>query len=139
MAMTLSGNESWQVVGLDGLGRPAATTETINTQQVATFVAAGVLVDATTISWNLALASKAFVILGGNRTLSNPTSMINGGTYILIVKQDASGNRTLAYGAVYKWQSGIAPVLSTSANAIDIISFVSDGVNMYGVAQFGFA
>ena len=53
--------------------------------------------------------------------------------------QDGTGSRTLAYNAIYKWPAGVAPVLSTAANAIDILTFVSDGTNMYGVAQKAFA
>jgi hypothetical protein len=78
------------------------------------------------------------VTLTGNATLANPTNMVNGGTYVLIIKQDATGSRTLAYGADYKWPVGTAPTLTTTANAVDIETFVSDGTYMYGVAQLKF-
>ncbi len=38
----------------------------------------------------------------------------------------------------YKWAGASAPVLSTTANAVDIFSFVSDGTYMYGVGQLDF-
>ena len=97
------------------------------------------LTDAATISWNVQTQQVAKVTLGGNRTLDAPTNMVDGFTYILRVIQDGTGSRTLAYNAVYKWPGGVAPVLSTAINAIDILTFVSDGTNMYGVAQKGFA
>jgi len=99
----------------------------------------GVLTDAANISWNLIVAPYGVVTLGGNRTLDNPVYLQPGQHYVLIVKQDATGSRTLSYGANYKWVSGAAPVLSTAANAIDILTFMCDGTNMYGSAQKGFA
>jgi hypothetical protein len=96
------------------------------------------LTDGASIAWNLDDNQVAKVTLGGNRTLANPTNMKDGGTYILRVIQDGTGSRTLAYGSAYKWSGG-APVLSTGANAVDIISFISDGTNMYGIASLGFA
>lgn len=97
------------------------------------------LTDASAISWNLNSAQVATVTLAGNRTLSNPTNLRNGGTYVLIVKQDGTGSRTLAYGSAYKWPGGTAPTLSTGANDVDILTFVSDGTNMYGVSQLDFS
>jgi hypothetical protein len=100
---------------------------------------ATVLTDAATISWDLSLNQVASVTLGGNRTLGAPTNMVDGATYILTIKQDATGSRTLAYNSAYKFPSGTAPVLSTAASAVDIITFICNGTNMYGVAQKAFA
>ena len=97
------------------------------------------LTDAANISWNLNNGSVATVTLAGSRTLDNPTNMKTWGTYILRVIQDATGSRTLAYGAAYKWPSGTAPTLSVGANDVDILTFVSDGTNMYGVIQKDFS
>lgn len=100
---------------------------------------AATLTDGATISWNLNSQQVASLTLGGNRTLSNPTNLVNGGTYALIVKQDATGNRTLSYGTAFKWMGGITPALSSTANATDILVFISDGTYLYGVANLGFA
>ena len=97
------------------------------------------LTDGANISWNLDDEQVAKVTLAGNRTLDNPTNLVDGGTYILRVIQDATGSRTLSYGTAYKWVGGVAPTLTTTANGIDIISFVSDGTNMYGVISQGFS
>ena len=96
------------------------------------------LTDAANIAWNLESNQVSVITLTDNRTLDNPTNMVDGATYILRVVQDATGSRTLAYGAAYKWPGGLAPVLSTTANAVDILTFVSDGTNMYGVFQGDF-
>jgi hypothetical protein len=97
------------------------------------------LTDAATIAWNAQNAQVAKVTLGGNRTLGAPTNLVDGFTYVLFVSQDGTGSRTLAYNAVFKWPNGVAFVLSTAVNALDIITFVSDGTNMYGVGQKAFA
>ena len=96
------------------------------------------LTDGANISWNLSTAQVATVTLGGNRTLDNPTNQQAGSTYAVIVKQDATGSRTLAYGTSYKFPQSVDPVLTTTANAIDVLTFISDGTNMLGVAQYNF-
>ncbi len=97
------------------------------------------LTDTGTIAWNLQTQQVAKVTLGGNRTLDAPTNMIDGYTYILRVIQDGTGTRTLAYHSTYKFPGGVDPTLTTAASAIDILTFVSDGTNMYGAIQKNFS
>lgn len=89
------------------------------------------LTDAATIATDCNNGNVFTVTLAGNRTLGAPSNLRDGAMYTWIVKQDATGSRTLAYNAVFKWQGGSAPVLSTGANDIDILSGVSDGTNVY--------
>jgi hypothetical protein len=97
------------------------------------------LSDGSSISWDLNSNQVAKVTLGGNRTLSNPTNLVDGSVYILRVIQDGSGSRTLAYGSAYDFPGGTAPVLSTGGNAVDVLTFVCDGSNMLGVIQQEFS
>jgi len=90
-----------------------------------------ILIDAANISWDSLVKPICTITLGGNRTLDNPTNLVADCVYTLIIKQDATGNRTLTYGNVYIFPGG-APTLSTGANAIDKIEFYYDGINMYG-------
>jgi len=39
------------------------------------------------------------------------------------VVQDGTGSRTLAYGSNFKFSNGIAPVLTTTANAVDLLVY----------------
>jgi len=80
------------------------------------------LTDAASIATNAALSNTFAVTLGGNRTLANPTNMQDGQIVNWFVKQDATGSRKLAYGANFKWPGGTVPVLTTTANAVDMIS-----------------
>lgn len=89
------------------------------------------LTDAATIAWNTSLGKIAAVTLGANRTMEAPTNLALG-TLILEVIQDATGSRLITWNSVFKWDSGVAPVLSTAANAKDILSFYCDGTNLHG-------
>ena len=89
------------------------------------------LTDGATINWDVALGRVATVTLGGNRTMAKPTNL-KVGTYILRVYQDGSGSRTLTWNAAFKWTAQTAPVLTTTGNAMDVITFFSDGNLLYG-------
>jgi hypothetical protein len=86
-----------------------------------------------TISYNAATSRMATVtVTGTGRTFSNPTNL-QAGSYIIIVKQDSGGSKTITtWGSAFKWPAGVAPVLSTTANTTDIFSFWCDGTNLYG-------
>jgi hypothetical protein len=89
------------------------------------------LTDAATIAWDASLGRVATVTLNGTRTLANATNICVG-TYILRVQQNTSGNSTLTFQRQYKFTANVAPALTSTANSVDIFSFVSDGINMYG-------
>ena len=98
------------------------------------------LTDGSTISWDLSQNQVATVTLEGNRTLDAPSNQVAGSTYILIVVQDGTGSRTLATSnAAFLWPGGTEPTLTTTAAAIDVLTFVSNGSKMLGVAQLAFA
>jgi hypothetical protein len=91
------------------------------------------LTDGATITWDTSLGRVATLTLGAaGRTMAAPTNL-KVGTYILRVYQDATGSRTItSWNAVFKWTAAVAPVLSTGAGKLDIITFFSDGTNLYG-------
>lgn len=97
------------------------------------------LTDGASIAWNTALGAFATLTIGGNRTLANPTNLVAGASYALKITQDGTGSRTLAYGSAFKWVGGTAPVLSTAIGAIDVLTCISDGTNLYGVLQKAWA
>jgi hypothetical protein len=142
------------------------TAEKVNTSEVAVLGAAQqytrthnftatALTDVATIAWDLSQNQVAVVTLGGNRAMGNPTNIVAGAVYILIVKQDATGGRTLSFpfgtsgagNTGYRFAgattSSGAPTLSTAANKIDILTFVAtastDGTHLYGVSSLNYA
>jgi hypothetical protein len=88
------------------------------------------LVYGATINWDASVGQIAGVVLAGNATLANPTGIVSGATYVLQIGQDSTGNRVLSFGSAYKFPGGTVPSLSTSANAIDYLTFVASGTNM---------
>lgn len=81
------------------------------------------LTDATTIVWDQSSGINFHVTLGGNRTMGQPSSTLEGKTGRLRVKQDATGSRTLSWHADYEFASATAPTLSTAANAEDVFYY----------------
>jgi hypothetical protein len=113
------------------------------------------LTDGATVAWDLSQNQVAVVTLGGNRAMGNPTNIVAGAVYILIVKQDGTGGRTLSFpfgtsgagNTGYRFAGATsasgAPTLSTGANKIDILTFVAttstDGTHLYGVSSLNYA
>lgn len=93
--------------------------------------AVGLTLSTGSIAVDASLSNTFDVTLTENATLENPTNLVNGGTYIFRVKQDATGGRTLTFGTVYKFAGGTAPTLTEDADALDIISGTSDGTAIY--------
>lgn len=62
------------------------------------------------------------VTLGGNRTVAAPAGVKLGFTYNLLIVQDGTGGRTLAWNSVYKFGQAGAPSLSTAAAKEDMVT-----------------
>ena len=94
------------------------------------------LSDAATVATNCDNGNTHTVTLSGNRTLGNPTNMKAGYTYIWIIKQDGTGNRTLAYDTAFKFPGGTAPTLSTAGGSVDILTGVAESSSViHGAMQ----
>lgn len=107
-AQFMSGTAASKVVGLTQMW--AAGTEIV-------------LTDAATIAVDLSLMINANVTLAGNRTLGNPSNAKPGQSGRIRIVQDATGSRTLAYSANWKFVGGVVPVLTTTANATDVLYY----------------
>ena len=84
------------------------------------------LTDASTIAVDLSLGNNFSVTLGGNRTLGDPTNVTAGQSGVIVITQDGTGSRTLAYaGTKYKFAGGSssAPTLTTTAGAVDVLAY----------------
>jgi hypothetical protein len=110
--------------------------------------------DATTTIVDFRFSNKQFVTFGaGNITNVNLIFPAMSGNFVLLLKQDGTGSRTVTNwkaleadetvadgdGAA-KWAGGSAPTLTTDANHVDILSFYYDADNeiAYGVATLDF-
>lgn len=81
------------------------------------------LTDGTTINVDFSLSNDFSVTLGGNQTLTF-TNAVAGQSGTIIVNQDGTGGRTLAYtGFKFYGGSAAAPVLTTTASAVDHLHY----------------
>lgn len=87
-------------------------------------------VDGATITFNAGVSDKHSVTLGGNRTLavSNDT---DGQELTIILKQDATGSRTVTWWAGIKWHNSVTPTLTTTANKADAFRILRTGSGAY--------
>ena len=85
----------------------------------------------TAITLALTNGTVQIITLTGNATITMPTAT-SGKSFILLLKQDATGSRTVTWSTV-KWPAGTAPTITSTASKQDIFSFFADGTNWYGV------
>lgn len=84
-----------------------------------------VLTDQATISTDASLGNRFRVILGGNRTLGNPTNMTDGQSVIWEIIQDGTGNRTITLDSDFTLGADISAVtLSTAAGKRDFLGAI---------------
>lgn len=96
---------------------------TANTFTKAQRGAVAVLTDAATIAVDLSLGNNFSVTLAGNRTLGAPTNVVPGQSGIIVLTQDGTGSRTLAYNTFWKFVGGSVPSLTTAAGAVDSFAY----------------
>lgn len=103
-----------------------ANIATLNTAQSFSAAKRGsvsALTDGATITPDFAVANNFSVTLGGNRTLANPSNLTAGQSGVIVITQDGTGSRTLAYGSQWKFSNGTAPTLTTTASAVDVLAY----------------
>ena len=67
----------------------------------------------------------------GNVTFTFPT-MAAGKQFTLLLKQDATGSRTVTFPASARWPAGIAPTITGTIAKSDVLTFVGDGTYWLG-------
>jgi hypothetical protein len=87
-------------------------------------------------------ASHTFVLTNGTvqtatltsgtaATFTMPTATA-GKSFVVLLKQPASGSTTTATFTGVKWSGGTAPTITATLGRLDVISFFADGTNWYG-------
>jgi hypothetical protein len=114
-------------IGSDVQAYDADTTknDTVNTFTKTQSGSITALSDGANISVDLAANNHFSVTLGGNRTLDNPTNIVAGTSGSFFITQDGTGSRTLSYGSYFDFKAGVAPVLTTTAGAVDRIDYIA--------------
>lgn len=62
------------------------------------------------------------ITLTGNLTLGATVTGTAGQEWTILLVQDATGNRTVSFGAGFKFSGGVTPKVSTTANAVDVLT-----------------
>ena len=84
------------------------------------------------VAWNLSTGQTAKHTLSENTTISAPTNMVDGGTYVLRIIQ-AAGLYTLSWNAAFDWGEGVASVEPAASGDLIVVTFTSDGSAMKAV------
>lgn len=82
------------------------------------------LTDGVTITPNFSASCNFSLTIAGNRTMANPINAVAGQSGSIFITQDATGSRTLAWGAYWDFPNGTAPTLTTTANAVDRVDYI---------------
>ena len=86
--------------------------------------------DGATITFNLATSNIHTVTLGGNRTLALSNEHV-GQCFMLRLKQDGTGTRTVTWFSTILWPAGTVPTLTTTINKADVFGFVVTSAGNY--------
>jgi hypothetical protein len=103
------------------------------------FAATALTITSGTVPWDLSQNQVATLTVTTNSTMNTPTNPQAGSTYVMLVTQGTGGSNTLSFSTAYKFVGGSAPVLSTGSAQVDVLSFVSNGTVLYGVASQNFS
>lgn len=102
----------------------ATTQEKVNT--VATAGSAQTIPDVVSATQN------DLTLTAATCTLTFPSAGA-GKSFLIVLRQDATGSRTVTWPASVKWAAGTAPTLSASGSKVDVVSMICiDGTNWLG-------
>jgi len=118
------------LAGTETFTNKTLTNPTV-TNYVETVQSLGTVGATSTLSLTTGTILTASLTGGTPCTFTMPTVTTAGKSFILILTQ-ASVNMTTATFTGVKWTYGTPPVVSATASAVDIFSFVSNGTSWYG-------
>ena len=110
--------------GVINTGTNVPLKNTANTYTKAQVVSIATPTFASTMTLDLSTSNSFSFTATSNFTLAAPTNQVAGGTFFIVVKQDATGGRGITWNSAFKFRGGTPPALSTAANAMDVISCV---------------
>ena len=113
-------------------GTETLTNKTLTNPTVTNYVETPYSANSSTaITIALTNGTVQIITLTGNATITMPTAT-SGKSFIMYLKQDATGSRTVTWSTV-KWAGGTAPTITSTASRQDILSFFADGTSWFGV------
>ena len=98
------------------------------------------LTSASTVTPDFAASNNYTLTLGHNATIANPTNLTAGQSGSIFLVQDGTGSRTAAWGSYWDFTGGVAPVLTTTASAVDRIDYVvRSSTSIHAVATLAYS
>lgn len=96
------------------------------------------LSDATSIALDLSQSNNFYIqmtsAVGSSRTLQNPSNATVGQCGAIYVIQSLSvGTKTMSFGNAYRFKAGVAPTITTSVSAVDLLVYNVRGVSVIDV------
>ncbi len=126
------GDTDTQTLTNKTLTSPTINTGVLSNPTVTNYVETPFTANSSTaITLALTNGTVQIITLTGNATITMPTAT-SGKSFIMLLKQDATGSRTVTWSTV-KWAGGTNPTITATASRQDIYSFFADGTNWYGV------
>ena len=93
----------------------------------------------TTKTIDFTAGNKQKLILGSTSTVALSFTAPSGACSLtLMLIQDVTGGRRVSFPSNVKWSNGVAPILTTMAGKVDIVSLLWDGLNYYSAASLNF-
>lgn len=109
--------------------------QSFSVAQRGTVSAIGTIVASTTLDF--ATANNFSITMGATGlTLNNPTNQTAGQSGAIIITQDVTGSRTLAYGTNWKFAGGTAPTLTTTASAVDVLVYYVESASRISATMY---
>jgi hypothetical protein len=134
---TLSLGTAATMTGPSGTIVGTTDTQTLSaktlTAPVVTDYSESVVTANTTTAYTISLTSGTVQILTltGSCTFTFPTATA-GKSFMLLLKQDATGSRTATWPASVRWPGGTAPTITATAGKGDKFVFTADGTYWWG-------
>lgn len=99
------------------------------------------LTSSTSITPDFNAGNNFSLTLAHNTTLNTPSNLAYGQSGVIEISQDGTGSRTMAFSADWLFSGGTDPVLSTAANAKDLLCYQTNaaGTKIYANLLKGMA
>ncbi len=126
------------VASINGGGVPPSTSSPNTFTATQSITPVNLLSVGNLVAVDGALSNIFLLTLTENTALVNPSNLVAGTFYSIVVTQGASAY-TIAYDTDYLFAGGSVPTISTGAGDVDVLTFLYDGNSLLGVISQNFS